>query len=99
MPRAGGDRLRSSVEMRFGEFRDVTANIGECRLRQHPARGSGIDVVRPQQLARQIHPVPPSVFGEVAQYVGELQRALKEVLLSDRRSEIALLYAGARSIR
>ena len=75
MPRAGGDRLRSSVEMRFGEFRDVTANIGECRLRQHPARGSGIDAVRPQQLARQIHPVPPSVFGEVAQYVGELQRA------------------------
>jgi len=28
-----------------------------------------------------------------------MQRALKEVLLSDRRSEIALLYAGARSIR
>src|SRR5271165_2141401 len=73
--RAGGDGLRGGRVMSFGQPGDVSADIGERRLREHPARGRDENSVRLQQFARQIQPVPPGVFGEVTKYVGELQRA------------------------
>src|ERR1700732_5281324 len=72
--RASGNCLSGSHVMLFSEHSRIAADIGKRRLRQHPARGSCEYAVRVQQLARQVESVSLRIFGEIAKYVGELQR-------------------------
>jgi hypothetical protein len=72
--RASRDRFRGGRVMLLSQQSQVAADIGKRWLCQHPARRSCEYAVRLQQLARQVQPVSLRIFGEIAKYVGELQR-------------------------
>jgi hypothetical protein len=71
----GSDSLGGCCKMALGELGHLAANPRERRLRQYPARGNCEDAVRLQYLAGKIEPISPGILGEVAQNVGQLQRA------------------------
>ena len=71
---ASRDRFRGGRVMLLSQQSQVAADIGKLWLCQHPARRSCEYAVRLQQLARQVQPVSLCIFGEIAKYVGELQR-------------------------
>src|SRR6516165_10379580 len=71
--RASGNCLGGSRVMIFSEPNQVAADTRKRRLRQYPARRGCEYGVRVQHLARQVQPVSPCIFGEIAKYAGELQ--------------------------
>src|SRR5262249_23051918 len=73
--RAGSNCLGGGCVMALGSPGEFAAHIGKRRLRQHPTRHRCEDPVRVQQLSRQEQPLSLRIPGEVAKYVGELQRA------------------------
>jgi hypothetical protein len=58
--------------MSFGERSEVATDARKRWLRQYPTRHGRKNAARLQQLARQIKPMPPGIFREVAKDVGEL---------------------------
>jgi len=60
--------------MPFGGQGQIATDIRKRRLGQHPAGHRGEYAVRVQQLAWQVQSMQAGVVGEIAKYIGELQR-------------------------
>lgn len=61
--------------MPFGEDGQIVADLSKRWLRPHPARRRREYAACVQQLATQVQSAASRIFGEIAKYAGELQRA------------------------
>ncbi len=77
----------AACKFRFGQRDHDGAGLAEHRMRQHRGRIGADDAGIAQRLARQIEPAHRRVLVEIAQDIGQLQRAAE--MMGERQSRLA----------